>query len=80
MIEYINQMTKAYRKLLEMINNFSEFVQRKDKLDNMILDILEDRIKTDFIYYISKSELDQEEIKDLALSIMNLIHLGYNPS
>ena len=73
-------MTKAYRKLLEMINNFSEFVQRKDKLDNMILDILEDRIKTDFIYYISKSELDQEEIKDLALSIMNLIHLGYNPS
>jgi len=73
-------MTKAYRKLLEMINNFSEFVQRKDKLDNMILDILEDRIKTDFIYYISKSELDQEEIKDLSLSIMNLIHLGYNPS
>ena len=73
-------MTKAYRKLLEMINNFSEFVQRKDKLDNMIVDILEDRIKTDFIYYISKSELDQEEIKDLSLSIMNLIHLGYNPS
>jgi hypothetical protein len=73
-------MTKAYRKLLEMINNFSEFVQRKDKLDNMILDILEDRIKTDFIYYISKSELDQEEIKDLSLSIMNLIHLGYKPS
>ena len=73
-------MTKAYRKLLEMINNFSEFVQRKDKLDNMIIDILEDRIKTDFIYYISKSELDQEEIKDLSLSIMNLIHLGYNPS
>ncbi len=73
-------MTKAYTKLLEMINNFSEFVQRKDKLDNMILDIIEDRIKTDFIYYISKSELDQEEIKDLSLSIMNLIHLGYNPS
>jgi hypothetical protein len=63
-----------------MINNFSEFVQRKDKLDNMIVDILEDRIKTDFIYYISKSELDQDEIKDLSLSIMNLIHLGYNPS
>jgi hypothetical protein len=73
-------MTKAYTKLLEMINNFSEFVQRKDKLDNMIVDILEDRIKTDFIYYISKSELDQDEIKDLSLSIMNLIHLGYNPS
>ena len=73
-------MTKAYTKLLEMINNFSEFVQRKDKLDIMILDILEDRIKTDFIYYISKSELEQDEIKDLSLSIINLIHLGYNPS
>lgn len=73
-------MTKAYTKLLEMINNFNDFLLRKDKLDNMISDILEDRIKTDFIYYIAHGELDQDEIKDLAISINNLTHIGYKPN
>lgn len=73
-------MTKAYTKLLEMINNFNEFLLRKDKLDNMISDILEDRIKVDFIYYIAYGELEQDEIKDLAVSINNLIHVGYKPN
>jgi hypothetical protein len=73
-------MTKAYTKLLEMINNFNDFLLRKDKLDNMISDILEDRIKTDFIYYIAHGELDQDEIKDLAISINNLTNIGYKPN
>jgi hypothetical protein len=73
-------MTKAYTKLLEMINNFNEFLLRKDKLDNMISDILEDRIKVDFIYYIAYGELEQDEIKDLAVSINNLTHVGYKPN
>jgi hypothetical protein len=46
----------------------------------MISDILEDRIKVDFIYYIAYGELEQDEIKDLAVSINNLIHVGYKPN
>jgi hypothetical protein len=72
-------MTKAYTNLLEMINNFNDFLLGKNKLDNTISDILEDRIKTDFIYYIAKDELDYDEIKDLAISINNLTHVGYKP-
>lgn len=72
-------MTKAYTNLLEMINNFNDFLLGKDKLDNMISDILEDRIKTDFIYYIANNELDYDEIKDLSISINNLTHVGYKP-
>lgn len=73
-------MSKSYIKLLSMINDFTEFILRKDNLDNTISDILEDRIKTDFIYYISTNDLEQDEIKDLAISIMNTIQIGYKPS
>lgn len=69
-------MSVCYVKIMNKIDEMVDFLLDKEKYDEFIHNIMEDRLKNSFIYYTGTNKLSQEEIILVSYRLNSIINIG----